>query len=36
MRKGTGKLSASFWKTRRPNVPLESVIAAVNADRDED
>lgn len=36
MRKGTGKLPASFWKTRRPDVPLDAVIAAVNAARDED
>jgi prevent-host-death family protein len=36
MRKGTGKLPASFWKARRPSVPLDAVIAAVSADRDED
>jgi prevent-host-death family protein len=36
MRKGTGKLPASFWKTRRPSVPLDAVLAAVSADRDED
>jgi prevent-host-death family protein len=36
MRKGTGKLPASFWKTRRASVPLNAVIAAVTADRDED
>jgi prevent-host-death family protein len=36
MRKGTGRLPASFWKTRRPSVPLDAVIAAVNADRDEE
>lgn len=36
MRKGTGKLPASFWKARRPIVPLDAVIAAVSADRDED
>jgi prevent-host-death family protein len=36
MRKGTGKLPASFWKARRANVPLDAVIAAVSADRDED
>ena len=35
MRKGTGSLPASFWKTRRPGVPLDVVIAAVGADRDE-
>ncbi len=36
MRKGTSKLPASFWKTRRPGVPLDAVIVAVSADRDED
>jgi prevent-host-death family protein len=35
MRKGTGRLPPSFWKTRRPGVPLDVVIAAVSADRDE-
>lgn len=35
MRKGTGRLPASFWKTRRPSVSLDIVIAAVSADRDE-
>jgi prevent-host-death family protein len=35
MRKGTGRLPASFWKARRPGVPLAAVIAAVGADRDE-
>ena len=36
MRKGTGKLPASFWRTRGPRVPLDVVVAAVSADRDED
>jgi prevent-host-death family protein len=36
MRRGTGTLPASFWRTRRPAVPLEVVVAAVSADRDED
>jgi prevent-host-death family protein len=36
MRKGTQKLPPSFWRTRRPSVPLNAVIAAVRADRDED
>jgi prevent-host-death family protein len=35
MRKGTGRLPASFWKARRPGVPLDAVIAAVSSDRDE-
>jgi prevent-host-death family protein len=35
IRKGTGKLPASFWKTRRPGVSLDVVIAAVSADRNE-
>lgn len=36
LRKGTGKLPASFWKARRPSLPLDAVIAALTADRDED
>jgi hypothetical protein len=36
MRQGTGKLPASFWKARRPGVPLDTVVAAVIADRDEE
>ena len=35
MRKGTGRLPASFWKARRPRVSLDTVLAAVSADRDE-
>jgi prevent-host-death family protein len=36
MRKGTGKLPPSFWKTRGPRVPTKVAVAAVSADRDED
>ena len=36
MRQGTGKLPASFWRTRGPRVPLKAAVAAVSADRDED
>lgn len=36
MRKGSGKLPASFWRTRGPRVPLRVAVAAVTADRDED
>lgn len=36
MRKGTGKLPASFWRTRGPRVPLKVAVGAVSADRDED
>ena len=36
MRKGTGALPASFWRTRRPPLSLDAVVAAVSADRDED
>jgi hypothetical protein len=36
MRKGTGKLPASFWRARGPRVPLDVAVAAVSADRDED
>lgn len=35
MRKGTGKLPASFWRARRPSVPLDAILTAVRADRDE-
>ena len=28
-------LPASFWKQRRPNIPLRRVVKAVRADRDE-
>lgn len=33
MRKGTGKLPASFWRARGPRVPLDVAVAAVSADR---
>jgi prevent-host-death family protein len=36
MRKGTGKLPPSFWRTRGPRVPRKVAVAAVSADRDED
>ena len=36
MRKGSGTLPPSFWKTRRSRVTLQAVITAVSADRDAD
>ncbi|MGH9385751.1 MAG: type II toxin-antitoxin system Phd/YefM family antitoxin [Vicinamibacterales bacterium] len=36
MRKGTGTLPQSFWKTRRSRVTLLAAVAAVRAERDED
>ncbi len=36
IRKGTGKLPPSFWRTRGAGVPLEVAVAAVRADRDEE
>jgi prevent-host-death family protein len=36
MRKGTGTLPRSFWRTRGPRVPIDAAVAAVSADRDED
>jgi prevent-host-death family protein len=36
MRKGSGVIPPSFWKARRPRMPLQAVVAAVSADRDED
>jgi prevent-host-death family protein len=36
IRKGTGKLPASFWRTRGPRVPLAVAVAALTADRDEE
>ena len=36
MRKGSGKLPPSFWKTRRSRVTLREAVAAVRADRDGD
>jgi prevent-host-death family protein len=34
MRKGSGRIAPSFWKTRRPRVTPERAIRAVIADRD--
>jgi hypothetical protein len=34
MRKGTGALAPSFWKTRRSRVTLQRASASVRADRD--
>ena len=36
MRKGSGELRASFWKTRRPRLTVRAAVAAVGADRDDD
>lgn len=36
MRKGSGRVPASFWKARRSSVTLQAAIGAVRADRDED
>jgi prevent-host-death family protein len=36
MRKGTGKIAASFWTTRRSRLSLDAIVTAVRADRDED
>ncbi len=36
MRKGSGMLPASFWRTRRSGVTLNASVVAVRADRDED
>ncbi|HEY5617180.1 MAG TPA: type II toxin-antitoxin system prevent-host-death family antitoxin [Vicinamibacterales bacterium] len=36
MRKGSGTLPASFWKSRRSRVTVREAVAAVRADRDED
>jgi prevent-host-death family protein len=36
MRKGTGTLPATFWRVRRPRVPLRRAVAAVRKDRDDD
>ena len=35
MRKGTGGLPPSFWKTRRSRVSVRAAVAAVSADRNE-
>jgi prevent-host-death family protein len=36
MRKGSGRISPSFWSARRSAVTLEKVVAAMSGDRDED
>jgi prevent-host-death family protein len=36
LRKGSGQLPTSFWRTRGPRVSLAAAVAAVSADRDED
>jgi prevent-host-death family protein len=35
MRKGSGVIPSSFWRSRRARVSLGAVVAAVAADRDE-
>jgi prevent-host-death family protein len=35
MRKGSGAIPPSFWKSRRSRVSLRAAVAAVAADRDE-
>jgi prevent-host-death family protein len=35
MRKGSGTLPPSFWKTRRARVTVKAVVGAVSSDRDE-
>jgi prevent-host-death family protein len=36
MRKGSGRIPPSFWKARRSRLTLQTAVAAVRADRDED
>jgi prevent-host-death family protein len=36
MRKGSGRLPASFWKARRSRVAMHAAVVAVRADRDGD
>lgn len=36
MRKGSGRIPASFWQAPRPRVSLEAAVRAVRTDRDED
>ncbi|HEX2344555.1 MAG TPA: type II toxin-antitoxin system prevent-host-death family antitoxin [Vicinamibacterales bacterium] len=36
MRKGSGSIPASFWKARRSRMTLQTAVAALGADRDED
>lgn len=35
MRKGSGRIPPSFWKSRRSRVTLQKAVAAVSTDRDE-
>jgi prevent-host-death family protein len=35
MRKGSGTLPSSFWRTRRSSASLKAAVAAVTADREE-
>ena len=36
MRKGSGVLPPSFWRTRRSRLTRQAAVAAVSADRNED
>jgi antitoxin (DNA-binding transcriptional repressor) of toxin-antitoxin stability system len=36
MRKGSGVIPPSFWRTRRAPVPLDAAVMAISADRDEE
>lgn len=36
MRKGTGRLAASFWRARRANLDVQTVVDAIRRDRDGD
>lgn len=36
MRKGSGRIPPSFWKAPRARLTLQTAVAAVRADRDED
>ena len=35
MRKGSGVIPSSFWKTRRSRLTRQAAVAAISADRDE-